>query len=267
MKARRFLGVALAAVTALAISACGNPNSAAIAPTSTAVADTSAMDFTPDEAQRAAQINLNGSLDSQDLDELAGVLGRTPTSFNPPAPVGVDVAGGSTSNVHHVVRLGYVRSVSDGEYVLTLKGESTPLQVVGSDGKRDNRIAFYVNHKVVAYGLMLPKGQLMVQHLIAVPSFSFITDFFTKGRLGGVVYMTGNNQRLLAAQVTIKAATSGYLFKTTTDRQGTFSFSGLVPDSYTVSVSMAGFKGATQQGVGVLKGQKTNLMFGMTPGN
>ncbi|MNL26536.1 hypothetical protein D3C87_1480650 [compost metagenome] len=151
--------------------------------------------------------------------------------------------------------------------MLTLKKETTKISVTGSDGKRDRRIEGYLNRKVVLRGILMANGQLMVEHIITIPPFKSVTDLFFKGRLAGTVYIASNNQGLVGALVVAKAGTTGYLYRTQTDRKGNFSFSGLEPDTYSLTVGLGGFKGVSQTGLGVIKGKKTSLMIPMTPSN
>lgn len=273
LQARRLLIPALSLVMAIALSACGmNPQVAPTAIQQTAVGaiDTSAQDFTDEEALKASELNNSGDLDGKDLNEFETALGRTATAltaaerqtsglFDPPA--------GGFFSVKRATKIGYVRSVEDGKYMLTLKKETTKISVTGSDGKRDRRIEGYLNRKVVLRGIVMANGQLMVEHLITIPSFKSVTDLFFKGRLAGTVYLASNNQGLVGGLVVAKAGTTGYLYRTQTDRKGNFQFSGLEPDTYSLTVGLGGFQGVSQTGLGVVKGKKTSLMIPLTPGN
>lgn len=273
--ARRFWLLVLTLVMSVALTACGYTGTTQPinVKASNVEADTSAQDFTQDEAITASELNKSGVLDTKDITEYEGVLGRTATALNPPKVNAAAEASGLDSvlegssgffAVKRLTKIGYIRSIEDGKYLLVLKGETTKLSVVGQDGKRDARIANYLNRKVVLRGIMMANGNLMVEHILSIPSFKFITDFFFKGRLGGTVFLPVNNQGLVGALVVAKAARTGYLFRTQTDKKGNFLFSGLDPDTYTVTVGLGGFKGVTQEGVVVLKGKKTNLMLGMS---
>jgi len=273
--ARRFWLLVLSLVMSVALTACGLPSTTQPlnVNASTTVADTSAQDFTQDEAKTASDLNASGALDTKDISEYETTLGRTATAFNPPkvnasSMVGADslLEGGSSGffSVKHLTKIGYVRSVEDGKYLLVLKNETTKLSVVGQDGKRDQRIAGYLNRKVILRGIMLANGSLMVEHILSIPSFKFVTDLFFMGRLAGTVYLPTNNQGLVGALVVAKASKTGYLFRTQTNKKGEFYFSGLDPDTYSVTVGLGGFKGVTQDGVAVLKGKKTTLMLGMS---
>jgi hypothetical protein len=180
----------------------------------------------------------------------------------------LDSSAGGFFSVTHITKIGYVRSVEDGKYLLTLKKETTKISVTGSDGKRDSRIAGYLNRKVLLRGIMMANGQLMIEHIITIPTFKSITDLFLKGRLAGTIYFVNDSTKgLVGAQIVAKAATTGYLYRTLTDRQGNFQFSGLEPDTYSLTVGLGGYKGVSQTGLGVLKGKKTSLMIPMTPSN
>lgn len=272
--ARRFWLLVLSLVVSVALAACGMPSTTQPLNVKSASleADTSAQDFTQDEANTASELNSSGVLDSTDIREYETVLGRTATVLNPPkvnaaAGVGADslLEGGSGFfTVKRTTKIGYIRSIESDKYLLVLKGETTKLSVIGQDGKRDRRIANYLNRKVVLRGIMMANGNLMVEHILSIPSFRFITDYFFKGRLGGTVYLPVNNQGLVGALVVAKAGKTGYLFRTQTNNRGEFYFSGLDPDTYAVTVGLGGFKGVTQEGVVVLKRKKTTLMLGMS---
>ncbi len=273
--ARRFWLLVLTLVMSVSLTACGYSNTTQPINLNAASteADTSALDFTQDEAKTASDLNQSGALDGKDFTEFETVVGRTATALNPPkvngsaATEGLDsVLEGSSGffNVKRTTKIGYVRSIEADKYLLVLKNDQTKLSVIGQDGKRDRRIANYLNRKVILRGIMMANGNLMVEHILVIPTFKFITDFFFKGRLAGTVYMPVNNQGLVGALVVVKANRTGYLFRTQTNKKGEFYFSGLDPDTYTVTVGLGGFKGVTQEGVAVLKGKKTTLMLGMS---
>lgn len=266
MNLRRTTLAAFGIVLSLAIAACGVPGaSPVITPNASAVADTSAQDFTPDETRQAADLNQSGALATKDLSEYESAVGRSATTVAtaPVADSALDL-GGFTS-VQHVVKIGYVRTTLEGKFLLSLSGTVKPSELTGSDGKRDSRIAGYVNHKVILWGIFLPSGQLMVEHILAIPTFHVITDLFLKGRLAGNVFLSSNHQGLVGALVTAKQASTGFIFRTQTDRSGNFSFSGLDPDVYTLIIGLGGFKGTTQENLNVLKGKKTSLMIPLNP--
>lgn len=270
--ARRFWLLVLTLVMSVSLTACGYSTTPPINVNAANVeADTSAQDFTQDEAKTASEINASGVLETKDFTEFETVLGRTATALNPPkvnsaASEGLDMLEGGAGffKVKRLTKIGYIRSIEADKYLLVLKGEQTKLSVVGQDGKRDRRIANYLNRKVILRGIMMANGNLMVEHILSIPSFKFITDYFFKGRLGGTVYLPVNNQGLVGALVVVKAGRTGYLFRTQTNKKGEFFISGLDPDTYTVTVGLGGFKGVTQEGVVVLKGKKTTLMLGMS---
>lgn len=273
--ARRFWLLVLTLVMSVSLTACGYTGTTQPINLSTSnmEADTSAQDFTQDEAKTASELNASGVLDTKDITEFESVLGRTATVLNPPKAnakvqaVGVDSVlegGGGFFSVKRLTKIGYIRSIESDKYLLLLKGETTKLSVVGQDGKRDARIANYLNRKVVLRGIMMANGSLMVEHILSIPSFKFVTDLFLRGRLAGTVYLPVNNQGLVGALVVAKAARTGYLFRTQTNKRGEFFFSGLDPDTYSVTVGLGGFKGVTQEGVVILKGKKTSLMLGMS---
>lgn len=253
---------ALGFVVSLALVACGAPN---VTPTLTApaaVVDTSAQDFTTDEAAKALQLNTSGELESAELGDIEAAVGRKATEVAPAAAVSADFFGGFSS-VDHKTQIGYVRTTEDGRFLLSLKGNTKTYELTGSDGKRDNRISGMVNHKVILRGIMLPSGKLMVQHILTIPSFNLITDLFTKGRLAGTVFLSANRQGLVGAVVTLKQAGTGYVWRTQTDRGGNFGFKGLEPGGYSVTVGLGGFAAVTMDNLTVLKGKKFNVPVAM----
>ncbi|MBO9541539.1 carboxypeptidase regulatory-like domain-containing protein [bacterium] len=273
LQARKLLIPALSLVMAIAISACGmSPQGSptALYQSNSGAIDTSAQDFTDEEALKASELNQSGDLDSKEFGEFETALGRTATTLSTAErqTAGLfDSPAGGYFSVKRATKIGYVRSIEDGKYMLTLKKETTQISVTGSDGKRDRRIEGYLNRKVVLRGIVMANGQLMVEHIITIPTFKSVTDLFFKGRLAGTVYIASNKQGLVGALVVAKAGSTGYLYRTQTDRTGNFQFSGLEPDTYSLTVGLGGFKGASQTGLGVLKGKKTSLMIPMTPAN
>lgn len=273
LQARRLLIPALSLVMAIALSACGMNSQvapSALQQTAVGAIDTSAQDFTDEEAVKASDLNKSGELDAPEFGEFETALGRkatTLTSAERKTSGLFDSPGGGFFSVKRTTKIGYVRSIEDGKYLLTLKKETTPISVIGSDGKRDRRIEGFLNRKVVLRAIVMANGQLMVEHIITIPTFKSVTDLFFKGRLAGTVYIASNNQGLVGALVVAKAGSTGFLYRTQTDRTGNFQFSGLEPDTYSLTVGLGGFKGASQTGLAVLKGKKTSLMVPMTPAN
>jgi hypothetical protein len=137
--------------------------------------------------------------------------------------------------------------------------------MLGQDGKRDRRIAHFLNHKVMLRGVQMASGSLLVEHIVAIPTFDFVVNLFWRGRIGGVVFLASNRQGLQQALVTVKSDRTGYLFRTRTNRWGQFEIRGLDPDSYTLTAGLGGFGGATVSGISVLRARKSNLMIPMSP--
>lgn len=271
-KARRLFVPALSLVLMLALGACGLTSTQPTVVTLSAAesSQTSAYD-SPDDSKQAEALNQSGVLGTKDISDYEAAVGQKATTLNT-AQAGKasdSFFGGSGATgftqVKHVVKIGYVRSQNDGQYEIALNNDATKIALTGSDGKRDSRIAGYLNHKVILYGILMANGQLMVEHILGIPSFHFITDLFFKGRLAGNVFLATNNQGLVGALVEVKAGKTGYIFRTQSDSHGNFGFSGLDPDTYSLTVGLGGFKGATQSGIVILKGKKTSLNFAMTP--
>jgi hypothetical protein len=261
MKLTRIPTLAATALVALMLTACGLPGnqpSSVIPQATSATADTGALDFTPTEAKKATELNQSGQLGTKDMSEYEQAAGNK----------AIHLADGYSSQAinigRHVIQLGYIREVDGGNFVLALNGMA-PIPLTGSDGKRDDRIKKLVNHKAIIWGMMLPKGQLMVEHMLGLPNFNCILDLFNKSRLDGTVFLATNQQGLVQALVTVKANTSGFITRTQSDRSGHFSFSGLDPDTYTMTIGLGGFKQTTQT-VTLLKGKKSTVQVGMTPG-
>ncbi len=264
---KRFGSMLLAMVMALALVACGQPMNTSAPHWQVSVsddADTSAMDFTPDEAAKAAELNRSGQMDGLEIADFEEALGVKAVAVASVASSDAILdAGAGFFKPQRKTRMGYVRSIQDGSYMLVLKGETT-VALQGKDGKRDSRIANFLNRKVIVRGILDDKG-FLVEHIMTVPSFKFVTDLFTTGRIAGAVYSKETRQSLQGALVTLTQESTGYLFRTQTNSRGNFQFRGLEPGSYKVSVGIGGFQPVELNGIGVQRARKTTLYLPVAP--
>lgn len=225
-------------------------------------ADTSAMDFTPDEAAKALELNRSGALDSVEIADFEAALGVAAVQVAPQADAILD-AGAGFFKPQRKTRMGYVRSIQDGSYLLVLNGEKA-VTLEGKDGKRDARVAKFLNRKVIVRGILDDKG-FLVEHIMAIPSFKYVTDLFYTGRIAGAVYSKETRQSLQGALITVTQLSTGYLFRTQTNSRGNFQFRGLEPGEYKVQVGLGGFQPVVMETIGIQRGKKTTLYLPMAP--
>lgn len=264
---KRFGSMLLALVLTLALVACGQP----MAPSPNAwqvkvgdEADTSALDFTRDEAAKAVELMRSGQLDTVEIADFEEALGVKAVEVATISGVEAIVDGGAGFfKPLRKTRMGFVRSIQDGSYLLVLNGEKSVV-LQGKDGKRDARIAKFLNRKVIVRGILDDKG-FLVEHIMVVPSFKYVTDLFTTGRIAGSVYSKVTQQSLQGALVTLTQESTGYLFRTQTNARGTFQFRGLEPGVYKVTVGVGGFQPIELNGIGVQRGRKTTLYLPVAP--
>ena len=253
---------------ALAIVACGSTATPPSRLTETSSSAVEATDTSDRMLAMVADLNRDETLPTEAVDEAAAALGQPVVAGTRFEQLGPSIAGGGgVFAPRRLTRIGIVRSTTDGQYLLALDAARTPIQMLGQDGKRDRRIANFLNHKVMVRGVVMGNGNLLVEHILVVPTFDFVVNMFWRGRIGGVVFATANRQGLREALVTAQAGRTGYLFRTRTDRWGQFTLGGLEPDTYTVTVGLGGFTGVTIPNISVLRARKSNLMIPMATGN
>jgi hypothetical protein len=81
--------------------------------------------------------------------------------------------------------------------------------------------------------------------LVLILSSAALAQGLSAGTVGGVV-VDPNNAVVPNANVTITNPVTGYTRSATTDREGTFRFDNVPPNSYQLSISASGFSPATQ---------------------
>ncbi|MNR87094.1 hypothetical protein D3C86_675190 [compost metagenome] len=226
-------------------------------------ADTSALDFTADEAAKAVELNRSGELDTFEIADFEAALGVSAVTVAPVQADSILDAGAGFFSPQRKTRMGYIRTLQDGSYLLVLKGETT-VALQGKDGKRDARVAKFLNRKVIVRGILDDKG-FLVEHIMAIPSFKYVTDLFTTGRIAGAVYSKETRQSLQGALITLTQSSTGYLFRTQTNTRGTFQFRGLEPGEYKVQVGIGGFQPVVLESIGVQRGKKTTLYLPVAP--
>lgn len=226
-------------------------------------ADTSALDFTADEAAKAAELNRSGELDNMEIADFEEALGVKAVTVAGQQTQAFMSGGAGVFKPNRKTRMGYVRSIQDGSYLLVLKGE-TPIALEGKDGKRDARIAKFLNRKVIVRGILDDKG-FLAEHIMIVPNFKYVTDLFFKGRISGAVYHKTTRQGLQGALVTLTQESTGYLFRTQSNSRGNFQFTGLEPGEYKVQVGLGGFQPIVMESIGVQRSRKTTLYLPVAP--
>ncbi|MEB3187603.1 MAG: carboxypeptidase-like regulatory domain-containing protein [bacterium] len=253
---------------ALAIVACGSTATPTDRLPERPSSLVEAQDSSVEMLARVADLNQAETLPVEAVDEAAAALGQPLVAGARLEQVEASVAGGSgVFAPRRLTRIGIVRSTAEGQYLLALDQARTPITMLGQDGKRDRRIANFLNHKVMVRGVVMGNGNLLVEHILVVPTFNFVVNLFWRGRIGGVVFSTANRQGLREALVTAQAGRTGYLFRTRTDRWGQFTLGGLDPDTYTITVGLGGFAGKSIPNVSVLRARKSNLMIPLTTNN
>lgn len=264
---KRFWSALLVFCLTFALVACGQTLNTSAPQWQVKVAqeaDTSALDFTPDEAQKAAELNRSGALDGVEIADFEQALGVKAETVAGQQVQGLFSGGTGAGlfNPQRKTRMGYVRQVTEGSYLLVLKGDVS-VTLEGKDGKRDSRIAKYLNRKVIVRGIHDDKG-FLVEHIMPIPSFSFVTDLFTKGRVAGAVYNKATRQGMQGALITLTQESTGYLFRTQSDKKGGFQFKGLEPGEYKLQVGLGGFQPVVMEGIGVQRGKKTAFYVPVT---
>lgn len=264
---KRLGSLLLAFCLVLSLVACGqatHPNALPQIPlTSAPDADTSALDFTADEAAKAAAFNRSGELDLLDIADFEEALGVKAVAVAAQEGGAILEGGVGFFNPQRRTRMGYIRAVQDGSFFLVLKGDR-PVALQGRDGKRDGRIAKFLNRKVIVRGILDDKG-FLVEHLMPIPSFKYVTDLLTTGRVAGAVYSRDTRQGMQGALVTLTQLSTGYLFRTQTNSRGSFQIRGLAPGEYKVQVGLGGFQPVVMESIGVRRGKKTTLYLPVLP--
>lgn len=263
---KRFWMAALALCLSVVLVACGQTMTPSASPwqvTAGTEVDASALDFTADEAAKAVELNRSGDMDALAIGDFEEALGVKAVSVAGQATQALLEGGSGVYAPQRKTRMGYVRSIQDGSYLLVLKGEVS-VALEGKDGKRDARIAKFLNRKVIVRGILDQKG-FLVEHIMLVPSFSTVTDLFTKGRITGAVYSKVTRQGMQGALVTLTQESTGYLFRTQSNAQGGFQFRGLEPGEYKVQVGLGGFQPVVLEGIGVQRARKTTLYLPVAP--
>jgi hypothetical protein len=256
----------LAFCLSLALVACGQAANTSAPHWQVSVgqeADTSALDFTADEAAKAAELNRSGELDTVEIADFEEALGVKAVVVAGQQTQGLFSGGAGVFQPQRKTRMGYVRSIQDGSYLLVLKGE-TSVALEGKDGKRDARVAKFLNRKVIVRGILDDKG-FLVEHIMPIPTFKYVTDLFLKGRIAGAVYSKATRQGLQGALVTLTQESTGYLFRTQSNSRGNFQFSGLEPGEYKVQVGIGGFQPVMMESIGVRRAKKTTLYLPVVP--
>lgn len=265
---KRLGSMVLAFCLSMALVACGQAANTPAPQWQVSVgqeADTSAMDFTADEAAKASELNRSGALDAMeiaDFEEALGVKAEVVAAAAVQSDSILD-AGAGFFKPQRKTRMGYVRSIQDGSYLLVLKGDTTVV-LQGKDGKRDARVAKFLNRKVIVRGILDDKG-FLVEHIMAIPSFKYVTDLFSTGRIAGAVYSKETRQGMQGALITLTQASTGYLFRTQSNSRGNFQFRGLEPGEYKVQVGLGGFQPIVMESVGIVRARKTTLYVPVTP--
>ncbi len=259
---KRFWNMVLVCCMSLVLVACGQTNVPST-PWQVSVgqeADTSAMDFTSDEAAKAAELNRSGELDAVEITDFEEALGVTAVVVSAQQ---IQAVSGGVFAPQRKTRMGYVRSIQDGSYLLVLKGE-TSLALEGKDGKRDARIAKFLNRKVIVRGILDDSG-FMAEHLMPIPSFKFVTDLFLKGRVAGSVYHKATRHGMQGALITLTQESTGYLFRTQSNSRGNFHVNGLEAGEYKIQVGLGGFQPVELVNVGVKRAKRTTIYVPVLP--
>jgi carboxypeptidase family protein len=115
----------------------------------------------------------------------------------------------------------------------------------------------------VTMGKRILIGALMCALVLFLNVAGFSQESAVKGNLGGTV-VDSTGAVVTGAKVTLTGATGSET--TTSDNEGNFMFTRLIPGSYSVKVEKQGFKAANVKGVEVSIGRTSSLRLQMAPG-
>jgi hypothetical protein len=256
------LHLAVAMALTAGLVGCGAPSTGSYASYSM-----SASGISEQEALQIKSFNDGGLLDLLPLEELDDEdFGVTSLDDSSDANAIVDaaaVAGKSTT------KIGYVRSVEDGKFFLQVqkgifKKKDLSFPLVASSEQLGMKLAKLLNKRVIIRGKTADQDTVTLTRAFQLPSFSLLSDLLNTGKIKGKIYDARTMQTLDEANVTARSLNTGRLYRATSRRDGSFSFSRLTPGDYSLDVSLPGYapNGVAKITVQKRKVSPTNIGLG-----
>lgn len=144
---------------------------------------------------------------------------------------------------------GIVRKTEKGFVLDVTKGlikKTHELYTLVATGEQETTLNERVNKKAAVKGVFdLTAHQVTVSSVKKSIDLSALTDWLTKGKITGVL-KTANAVPLGNAKLIVRSS-EGYLFEQETSVEGKFTFKGLVPGSYSLTISKVGYSAASAQ--------------------
>jgi hypothetical protein len=143
---------------------------------------------------------------------------------------------------------GFVRKTDAGFALEADKGglfqEKTPDDhaLVAGTTAISNQLVNRLNQKTTVKGVIDDANVVTVTAVSGALDLGFLTNWFTKGKIYGVVTNAATKKALAGATVVCKSE-EGFLFKATSDADGEYTIKTLNPGKFTISVSKEGFQG------------------------
>lgn len=235
--------IALALLLATSLTGCGLSSSPSLMAATTSSASLSA------ESVDIDGLNANGILN--DIDD------ETLTDLGPSAVAPASYGSQSLFGFFGTTKIGYVRSNTDGVFTLQtregfFKKKDVSYSLSGSNQDRNLKIAKDLNDKVLVRGT-LQGTSYVAKTVIDIPDLSLLYKLLKTGCVHGRVYDSKTLVALANAEVTIRSAYSGQIYRARTHSDGKYHVGFLVPGDYTVEVTDGGYSKGTLAKVTVAK--------------
>ncbi|HEY9857279.1 MAG TPA: carboxypeptidase-like regulatory domain-containing protein, partial [Stenomitos sp.] len=235
---------------------CGMPGTAVS--TNRSVASSASADLSQAESVEFDSINNSGQLDELDDETLSELADEG------------DLASGYSSQLLGLgsTKIGYIRSTEDGKFFLQAKQgiwkrKDVSYTLVGSKEDVSLKLAKKLNDRVLVRGTN-KDGTITVKSVYQVPDTSVVLDMLRTGCVSGKVYSGKTLVGLNGAAITLRSIDTGRIYRATTNKDGRYHVSRLVPGDYSEEITLAGYSKGILSKVTVAKRKSTSANVPLT---
>lgn len=243
---RHLSSAALAA--ALLLSGCGAHPASTLATTPVAPAPAAAAATVTVTANAPADAALAPTVSvSRTADKTEGVHVLATTDLSDQElKADATQAGYTVQDVSAPGVTGYVRRMDGPGYMLEASSDqygnahTVTYALTSSDMSTYSWLGDHVNKRVTVKGLFAPNGVITVTYAGSALDLSFLTNWWTKGKLTGQAIGT-DGLPLVNCEVKLKSA-EGYVFLANSDDQGFFKIANLEAGWYQLFFNKSGYR-------------------------